>query len=129
MPIFDPKKLIAENKLIVATWNLCLGLPNKKESVIEILKQNKISICCLQETEIGDNFPENILNFGGYNIELEGNSEKKRTGIYLRSDVKYNRRHDLEKNDMHVVIVDVMCDVKIRIINHNMYNYSIETSK
>ena len=119
MPIFDPKKLIAENKLIVATWNLCLGLPNKKESVIEILKQNKISICCLQETEIGDNFPENILNFGGYNIELEGNSEKKRTGIYLRSDVKYNRRNDLEKNDMHVVIVDVMCDVKIRIIRQN----------
>ena len=106
-----------ENNLIFATWNLCLGLPNKKDSVIEILKQNNISICCLQETEIGDNFPENVLNFGGYNIELESNSEKKRTGIYLRSDIKYKRRSDLEKSDMHVIVVDILCDVKFRIVN------------
>ena len=45
--------------------------------VVEMLKLNKLSICCLQETEIPENFPENILNFGGYNLELEMNKEKR----------------------------------------------------
>ena len=105
------------HKIKIASWNLCLGLPNKKDCVVEILKQNNIKICCLQETEICDNFPESSLNFGGYNLELEMNSEKKRTGIYLRSDMKYVRRKELEINDMHIVIVDLLCNVKFRIIN------------
>ena len=106
-----------ENKITIASWNLCLGLSNKKDSVIETLKQNDIQICCLQETEIDVNFPEKVLNCSGFNIELETNTVKKRTGIYLRTDVKYNRRTDLEKNDMHIIIVDVICDTNFRVIN------------
>ena len=85
-----------ENNIKLATWNLCLGLPNKKDLVIETLKHNEINVCCLQETEINSNFSESILNFGGYNLELETNTEKKRAGIYLRTDLKYKRRKDLE---------------------------------
>ena len=64
-------------ELKIGSLNLCLGLPNKKDMVVEMLKLNKLSICCLQETEIPENFPENILNFGGYNLELEMNKEKR----------------------------------------------------
>ena len=47
-----------QNKQNIGPWNLCLELPNKEDLVIEILKQNDIEICCLQETEIPMWFPE-----------------------------------------------------------------------
>ena len=50
-------------------------------------------------------------------MELELNLDKKRAGIYLKNDLKYVRRSDLEKEDFHTVIVDVFVNVKIRIIN------------
>ena len=64
-------------QLTLDTWNLCLGLPNKKDIVVDILSANKVKICCLQETEIQTCFPENVLNCGGYTIELEMNIEKR----------------------------------------------------
>ena len=99
------------------TWNLCLGLANKKDMVTETLNRKNVSVCCLQETEITTGFPENVLNCGGYNIELESNDSKKRAGIYIRRDVRYKRRHDLEEPNYHIVIIDVMCNVNMRIIN------------
>ena len=33
------------------TWNLCLGLANKKDLVTDTLKRKDISVCCLQEIE------------------------------------------------------------------------------
>ena len=44
--------------------------------VVGMLKLNKLNICCLQEIEIPENYPETVLNFGGYNLELEKNNEK-----------------------------------------------------
>ena len=77
-----------ENTINIATWNLCLGLANKKDSVLEYLASNNVHLCCLQETEIPCGFPENVLNCKGYNLELELNSVKKRAGIYRQSPVK-----------------------------------------
>ena len=76
------KLLMMENnsKLRIGTWNLCLGLPNKKDIVMDYLKLNKVNICCLQETEVPLNFPEHVLNTGDYNLELELNDVKKRVG-------------------------------------------------
>ena len=73
--------------LKIGTWNLCLGLPNKKDNVTDILSAKQISVCCLQETEVPNGFPENSLNSGNYNLELELNDVKKRTGIYVTSFV------------------------------------------
>ena len=61
----------------VATWNLCLGLPNKKDSVTGFLNALNIHVCCLQETEILIDVPEDILNCGNYRLELESNTVKK----------------------------------------------------
>ena len=103
---------------------LCLGLLSKKDTVTDLLRRNDVKICCLQETEIPRNFPEKLLNCGGYGgytlepaLELELNLDKKSAGIYLKNDIKYIRRNDLEKEDFHIVIVNVIADVKIRIIN------------
>ena len=53
----------------------------------------------------------------GFTLELEANTFKKRAGIYLKKELKYTRRTDLEKENFHVVIIDVFLNVKIRIIN------------
>ena len=65
------------NKLKIASWNLCLGLSNKKDIVIDYLKANNVEICCLQETEVDINFPVTELNCKNYNLELEDNDTKK----------------------------------------------------
>ena len=62
-PVFD-----MENELKIGNWNLCLGLPNKKDLVTDVLRNNGINICCLQETEIPLGFPEKALNCGGINL-------------------------------------------------------------
>ena len=36
-----------------------------------------VSLCWLQETEVQDNFSEEILNTGGYNLEFKINDGKK----------------------------------------------------
>ena len=59
------------------------------------------------ETEVPIGFPENLLNCGSYNLELEQNTMKKRVGIYLHKDLNYLRRRDLEKEDLHIVIIDI----------------------
>ena len=76
------------NNLKIATWNLCLGLANKKDIVTEYLKTSDISVCCLQETEVSNNFPTNILNCNNYTLELECSDEKQRTGIYVKNTVQ-----------------------------------------
>ena len=95
------------NQLKIGTRNLCLGLSNKKDVVTDTLKRNNIGICALQETEIPMNFPENELNCNGYNLEVEANIEKKRAGFFIIKDITYVRRKDLEKENCHMLVLDV----------------------
>ena len=81
-----------QKSLVFGTWNLCLGLANKKDMVIDILKIKNVNVCCLQQTEIPKDFPENFLYCGGYNLELEINDTKKMSGIYIKRDITYKRR-------------------------------------
>ena len=50
------------------TWNLSLGLSNKKDSGIDNLVHNSIEICASQETEIQNGFSEQILNCRGVKV-------------------------------------------------------------
>ena len=100
----------------IATWNLCLGLSNKKDLVCDYLAVNNVNICCLQETEIPMNCPEEVLDCNNYVVELEQNTEKKRAGIYIQKNTKYVRRFDLEKVNCHIVVIDVTACLNFRII-------------
>ena len=102
------------NSIKIGTWNLCLGLPNKKELVLQTLQRNKIDICCLQETELSANFPVEILGSSEYCFEAEINFTKRRVGVYLNKRLKYERREDLEEENRHIVIIDIELDIKIR---------------
>ena len=67
----------------VATLNLCLGLKYKKEVLNRMIIENKIDILCFQEAEIESDFNNDLLNIPGYCLELERNTMKARTGIYM----------------------------------------------
>ena len=101
----------------IATWNLCLGLPNKKDNVLRELESNKIDVCCLQETEMDKNYPTNILSSPSYELELERNTGKKRVGVFINKHLKYTRREELEEPDLHVIILDLESTCKVRMIS------------
>ena len=100
----------------IATWNLCLGLLNKKDYVDYKLKEENIDICCLQECEVPPNLDEKTLTLNNYKIELELNQRKKRTGILIHNSINYERKTNLEELNTNMVIIDVNGDVEYRII-------------
>ena len=44
----------------LASWNLCLGLANKKDLVSKIIKENEIDICAMQEIDIPADYDTNM---------------------------------------------------------------------
>ena len=67
----------------ITTGNLCLGLKNKRIDVEHLLKKNDIEILCLQAVEIECNFNQESLSLKDFQFEMEVNSLKSRTGIYV----------------------------------------------
>ena len=104
-------------ELKVGTWNLCLGLTNKKDIVKNYILSEAIDVCCLQETEIPKDYPNSLLTFNGYTIEIEKNTLKKRTAIYLNNKIKYERREDLEGENSHIIVIDILGSKQYRLIS------------
>ena len=61
----------------------------------------------MQETEIDNKLNHEELRIANYNFELETNSVKSRTGIFIANEVPYRRRSNLEGKDSHKVIIDI----------------------
>ena len=55
----------------IATWNLCLGLANKKEYVVSTIKKEEIDICMMQETEIKRDYDIKLLTLILHSIQRE----------------------------------------------------------
>ena len=100
----------------LASWNLCLGLANKKEVVSRTILEKKIDICVMQEIDIHPDYNTDLLTFRGYGLITENNNMKKRTGMYIRNEIDYNRKEELEGNGSGLVIIDVKLDNTVRII-------------
>ena len=98
--------------------NLCLGLKNKKLEVGQLLVEHDIDVMCLQETEIEYHFNPGLLAIGGYELELETNNVKARTGMFVRNNLKYKIRKDLEGMNSNLVVLDILTkNEPLRIIN------------
>ena len=54
------------NTIKIASWNLCLRLMNKKNYVSQMILDEQIDICCLQEIEIKTEVDKDLLSFRGY---------------------------------------------------------------
>ena len=93
--------------LNIATWNICLGLKSKKEYVKQMITDHSIDICCIQECEIRKDYPKDLLTFRNFNIEIEQNTVKARCCIYIKDNVSYTRREDLEGTDNNLVIIEL----------------------
>jgi exonuclease III len=102
--------------LKIATWNLCLGLFHKKDYVRTLLYKNNIDILTLQETELSPELQLENLQIKGYSIEVENNNKKRRVAIYIKNSISYKRRVDLEKENLHIIILDVESSPPARII-------------
>ena len=89
------------------TWNICLGLKSKKDYVRAKIKELDIDICCIQECEIRKDYNKDILSFKNYNIEVENNSTKSRCCTYIKDNIEYKRREDLEGIDNNIVILEL----------------------
>ena len=101
----------------LATWNLCLGLQNKKDYVSHKLNQENIDICCLQECEIPNGLEDKHLTLRDYKIELEDNQRKKRTGILIHNRINYERKRNLEDINTNLVIIDINGAIEYRVVN------------
>ena len=101
----------------IATLNLCLGIRNKKDEVKRLITENRIDILCIQETELPFDYPFELLTFSGFKYENEINDVKARCGIYLSNQVSYVRRLDIERKNLHVIVIDLNDPARTRIIN------------
>ena len=60
---------------------------NKKDYVSQMLLNEKIDICCLQEIELKNDVDHELLSFPGYSLMVENNNVKSRVGIYIRNEI------------------------------------------
>ena len=106
-----------EVKFKIATWNLCLGLVNKKDYVDEIMNKEQLDVCCMQETEILPDYDHNLLSTRNYTLLIENNDHKSRSGMYIRNGTSYTRKETLEDKNAGLIIVDIKLKHNYRIIN------------
>ena len=67
--------------------------------------------------EIAADFDEELIRIPGFVLELEVNTVKKRTEMYINSELSFRRRIELEGKDSNVMIIDLLDERKTRIIN------------
>ena len=101
----------------LATWNICLGIINKKDYIYEVIKEKKIDICLLQEVEIPSDYSTELLTHGAYKIEVEKNDCKARTAIIINESIDYTRYWSLELENYGIIVIDVTGPIKYKIIN------------
>ena len=101
----------------LSTWNICLGLKNKKDYIYQVIDEKGIDVCLLQEVEIDKDYDANLLTKGQFKIEVEKNKVKARVAILIKDNIDYERRRDLEAEDLGIVIIDLNGINKFRVIN------------
>ena len=83
-----------------------------------MLNEHEIDVMCLQETELENNFNPMLLAINGYEFEYETNKVKSRTGMFIKNNLKYKRRTDLEGVDSNLIIIDILSKKEpLRLIN------------
>ena len=106
---------------------MCLGLFHKKDYVRTQLHENNIDILTLQETDLSPELQLENLQIKGYSIEVENNNKKRRVAIYVKNSISYKRRIELEKENLHVIVLDIEISPPVRIITiYRTFNPQIQ---
>ena len=69
----------------IATWNVCLGMKNKKDYIIDVLRKENIDICMIQEADILKDYPYDLLSSNDYKIECERSTIKARCVALIKT--------------------------------------------
>jgi len=96
-----------KKKLVVCSWNVCLGAKTKLHLIKEQLYKEKIDILCIQEAEMEIDEDEKDYAIDGYQMELENSTSKRRTLVYIDKNVNYVRKSQMEKKDAHIILLEV----------------------
>ena len=70
----------------------------------------------MQEIDIPPGLDINLLSFKGYNLITENNQVKPRVGMYIKNEIKYTRKIELEGLDSGLVIIDLQLQTCTRLI-------------
>ena len=107
-----------KKKLFIGTWNLCNGMTMKMDYIKAVLKEKRLDILFLQETEIPDGCNMSLLNIPGCKLECELNSlgNKIRLVCYIRKKISFKRK--LEEENSHVILLRI--DSGFTIDNYNI---------
>jgi exonuclease III len=94
----------------ICTWNVCLGIFHKMHFVKTAIKENEIDILCIQEAEVKVEDNVNLLQIQGFSLEIEKTSStfSRRTIMYIKDSVSYERLSHLEKEDAHIICVKLL---------------------
>ena len=73
--------------------------------------------------ELEKDYPNEILSFRDYSIEVEKNNHKARVAIYVKKCITSHRRCDLEGKNSNLVVLDLDLNSKFRLINvYRLFN-------
>ena len=81
------------------------------------LVEEKIDIALLQEVDIAKDFPHELLTNKDYSLEIEKSKIKSRCAIAIKNNINYTRKHELEGEDLSLIIIDISSSTNYRIIN------------
>ena len=71
------------------------------------MRKNKIDIICLQEVELSCEDDLSLLEINGYVMEVEKSSGKKRSMLYISNAIQYERHHEKEQENSHVILISI----------------------
>ena len=96
-----------KKKLLIGTWNLCNGMTMKMDYIKAVLKEKRLDILFLQETEIPDGYNMSLLNIPGFKLECELKSLGNRIRLvcYIRENISFKRK--FEEENSHIILLRI----------------------
>ena len=93
----------------INSWNCCLGISKKIETIKTVISEYKSDILFIQEAEITNQTPIDLLKVDGYITELSPTfgQKKSRTLCYVKCNLKYTRLTEQENNKIEMIILRV----------------------
>ncbi len=97
-----------KKKLFIRTWNFCNKMTMKMDYIKAVLKEKRLDILFLQETEIPDGCNMSLLNMPGLKLECELKSlgNKIRLVCYIFENIPYKRQFEEENSHFILLRID-----------------------
>ena len=71
------------------------------------MRKNKIDIICLQEVELSQDDDLSLMEISGFTMEIERSNGKRRSMIYIRNTIQYERHHPKEQENSHIILISI----------------------